>query len=168
MIFPIAPIGVTLVSPVARAATTESRNAAATETTPRPIGTPNHACCIHTHAMVEPTSPHTNHRVGTSTAASGSTTAGPRLKTLPSDANARPTICQRKAKAARLALTISAVPGHTLHFERSTAWIASGVRTGMAWAASAAFTNAGHSAALAPSGNRRRTSACSSQGPSRP
>lgn len=110
--------------------------------------------------------PTANHREGTSTAASGSAVAAPREKTRPSEANARTTMRQRNRKAASEALTMRAVPGHTLHLERSTACRASGVRTGMAWAASAAFTNAGQSAALAPAGNSRSTSACSRNGPS--
>ena len=142
VILPMAPMGVTSVSPVARAATMESRKAMATESTPSSTGTPNHARCMVTAATVQSARPTRNQLCGTSTAARASSVLGPPLKIRPRPEKARAIMRQRNAKETSEALTISEVPAHTDHFERIIAASASGFGTGIAWAAFAAFAKA--------------------------
>ena len=114
MILPIAPIGVMLVSPVARAATIDSTNVNATATTPIHQEMPNSHWPNRTQAPPETRMPAANHEPGTSMRRSGS----PAVCSVAADVRlpkARRIVRHRRAKAVRPEATIIAVAGHNVH-----------------------------------------------------
>ena len=112
----MAPIGVMSVSPVARAATIESRNVTSTARMPIHQVMPNSQWPRNTHAAPDTSVPVTNHDDGTSTWASGSSglSAAP-PKSCESPPKARTTVRHLKANDNSPEATIIAVAGQSTH-----------------------------------------------------
>ena len=113
VIFPMAPIGVMSVSPVALAATIESRKVTSTATIPIHQLMPKNWCPSSTQARPESPQPITHQEAGTSMCRRGSAAAGsPAPPTnCESPPKARSTVRQRRANDTSPAVTIIAVAG---------------------------------------------------------
>jgi len=116
VIFPMAPIGVMSVSPVARAATIDRRKVRSTATTPIHHVIPKRISPRTTQAVPKTSVPVANHQPGTSTRASGSSVASARRPTrVARPPKARTTVRHLSAKDRRPDVTIIAVAGQSTH-----------------------------------------------------
>ncbi len=120
VILPIAPIGVTSVSPVARAATIDSRNVTSTAMIPIHQVISNKKWPSSTQARPVRKVPATNQDVGTSISSIGSCSRGPseRLKAVIKPPIARTIVLHFKPKDRSPDVTIMAVAGHRVHVTR--------------------------------------------------
>lgn len=118
VILPSAPVGVVSVSPVARHATMAMKKLITTQRRLIHQAIPKSFQAKNITSGVSPEMPYTNHWMGTSTAAMGSSLTGFALEKIPERPEKARAICrQENANESKPEVRSSGEPNHTVHWE---------------------------------------------------